>query len=86
MPLSLALDISQVKSLLISCDKAVTLKTNSSSTPTDTIAVKAGVPYIWNTDSYDACLVTADVTTAFLTNAGASDAAFSLRAIYDPTP
>lgn len=86
MPLSMALDISQVKSLMISSDVAVTLKTNSSGSPTDTIAIKAGIPYIWNIDSYDSCLVTADVTTAFVTNATSGPATVSIRALYDPTP
>lgn len=86
MPLSLAIDVSQLKSLLISSDVALTLKTNSSGSPTDTIAIKAGIPYIWNTDSYDTCLITADVTTAFLTNATGGAATVSIRGLYDPTP
>lgn len=86
MPLSLAIDISQLKSIIISSDVALTLKTNSSSSPTDTLAIKAGVPYIWNVDSYDTCKITADVTSAFLTNATGGAATVTMRGLYDPTP
>lgn len=86
MPFSLALDISQVKSILLLSDQDVTLKTNSSSSPTDTIALKANQPYIWFTGAYDTCKITADVTTAFITNAGATQANVSARWLYDITP
>lgn len=85
-PVSLAIDISQVKSLIILSDQIVTIKTNSSGSPTDTIVTKAGVPYIWNTDSYDNCKVTADVTTAFITNGTANAARVQIAALFDPTP
>jgi hypothetical protein len=86
MPFSLALDISQVKSLFLLSDQDVTLKTNSSSSPTDTIALKANIPYVWFTNAYDTCKITADVTTAFITNAGATAANVSARWLYDITP
>jgi hypothetical protein len=86
MPFSLALDISQVKSLYILSDQDVTLKTNSSSSPTDTIALKANQPYIWYTGAYDASKITADVTQAFITNAGATQANVKMRWLYDITP
>lgn len=85
-PVSLAIDISQVKSLIILSDQIVTIKTNSSGSPTDTIVTKAGIPYIWNTDSYDTCKITADVTTAFITNGTANAARVQIAALYDPTP
>lgn len=85
-PLSLAVDISQVKSLLLLSDQQVTFKTNSSSSPTDTLVLKAGVPYIWNTDSYDTCKITADITTAFVTNATANAARVQGSFLYDITP
>ncbi len=84
--ISLAVDISQVKSLIITSDQDLTLKTNSSGSPTNTLALKANVPYIWNVDSYDTCKITADVTIAYATNAGADDAALSMRILFDPTP
>jgi hypothetical protein len=86
MPFSLSIDISQVVSLFILSDQDVTLKTNSSSSPTDTIALKANQPYIWFTNNYNTCKITADVTQAFITNAASAQANVSMRVLYDPTP
>lgn len=71
-----AIDFSQLKSLFIKAAAVMTLETNSSGSPTDTIALKAGVPYIWTPGSYNICLITADVTKIFLTNASGAAALF----------
>ena len=80
------LDVSAVKSIVIKSDKAVTLETNSGSAADDTIALKANVPYVWNTDSYDAFLLGTDVTSIFITNASGSTATITIDAIVDATP
>jgi len=81
-----ALDVSQIKAIYILSDQDVTLETNDGTTPDDTIALKAGVPYIWYTNKYDALLLTVDVTALYLTNASGSAATFKLRALQDATP
>lgn len=80
------LDVSAIKSIRIQSDQDLTFETNSGGSPVDTIALKAGVPYVWNTDSYDACLLGTDVTALYLTNASGVAAAFKLEAIVDATP
>lgn len=80
------LDVSTLKSIVILSDRALTLETNSSSAPTNTIVLKAGVPYVWNTDSYDTCKITADVTSLFVTNGTGASARLQIDAVTDVTP
>ena len=86
MPFSVAIDISQVKCIYILSDQDVLLETNSSSSPTNTINLKANQPYLWYVNAYDTCKITADVTSAFFTNAGATQANVKMRWLYDITP
>ena len=90
LAVAFALDVSQLKALFMLSDKDVTVETNSGAAPINTFALKAGVPFVWNTN--DASLrdtagtaVATDVTGLFLTNAGASDALLQIRALLDPT-
>lgn len=89
-PVAFAADISQVKELWMSCDKAVTVKTNSSGSPVNTFSLAANVPFSWIVgdppmrDS-SGTAVTTDITSLFLTNADAGEAAFELRCLIDPT-
>ena len=82
-------DVSQLKSLFLLSDKALTIKTNSDSAPDNTIVLAAGVPLIWNnqnglalTDTVPAA-ITADITALYVTNTDA--AALKIRALLDPT-
>lgn len=82
---ALSFVVAKVVSIFILTDADLTLKTNSSSSPTNTIALKSGVAYFWFTpNAYNACLFTSDVTTAFLTNAGANAANCYIRILYTP--
>lgn len=81
-----ALDVSAVKSFFLVSDVACTVETNSSGAPDDTITLVAGVPYLWNTDSYDTFKLATDVTSIFVTVSGSGDATLTLEAIYDATP
>lgn len=80
---ALTLDVSQLKSIIIKSSVAMTLEFNDSTTGVPTLALVAGVPYIWNEDSYDACLLTDDVTALYITNTTAGT--LELSAIVDPT-
>lgn len=75
-----------VKSFVVTSDQDVSLKTNSTSSPGNTLALKANVPYIWNSDSYDTFKITVDVTKWYATNAGAVNANLKFRRLSDPTP
>lgn len=86
LQLTCAIDVSAVKSLLILSDQDITIKTNSSSEPTNTLALKAGVAYEWTTDSYDTLKLTGDVTAIFVTHAGETAANLTIDVVQDVTP
>lgn len=79
-------DVSQIKSIVIASDQAITIKTNSTGAPDNTLNIVAGMPYVWRTGDYNALLLTADVTKLFVTNASGSSATLKIRGNYDPTP
>lgn len=85
-PIYTQIDVTAVKSFYIVSDRAVTLETNDGSSPDDTLVLKAGVPYIWNTDSYDTFQLTADVVVIYVTNASGASANIEMRCIQDATP
>ena len=81
-----SLDVSQIKAIFILSDQDLTLETNDGTTPDNTIALKAGIPYVWYTNKYQVLLLTVDVTALYLTNASGAAAAFKLVALLDATP
>lgn len=82
-----SIDRSQLVSLFLLASVAMTLETNSGSSATDTIALAAGIPYRWFTGQYNTCLITADVTKFFLTNASGGSGTFQAYAGHgDSTP
>jgi len=86
MLVDLALDVSQIASIIILADQVLTLETNDGDTPDDTISLVANVPYVWNSDSYDDCPLTVDVTALYVTNASGSAATLKIECVYDATP
>lgn len=83
---NLAVDISALKSLYISSDQNLTVKTNSSGSPDDTLTIKANSPLIWTPDCGFACPLTEDVTALYLANAAGEDATLKVRLLQDATP
>jgi len=81
-----ALDVSQVKAIYIKSDQDITIETNSSSAPDNTLALKSNIPYVWYTNKYDALVFTADITKIYVTNASGSAATLNIEAVYDATP
>ena len=69
----LPIDVSQVVSFYVYCDKAVTVKTNSNASPSQTFSLLAKEPLAWKTDDLAANPLTIDVTKWFVHNAGADD-------------
>lgn len=85
--IDIALDISAVKSIVIYATKGVTIKTNSTSVPDDTIVLADGQAIIWGDDeATDRLVLTADVTKIYVTNAGAAASALRIEALVDVTP
>ena len=82
---ALSVDVSQVKGVYILSDQDVTLETNSSSSPTNTLALKANIPYVWYTNKYDVLKFTSDITALYVTNASASAANLTIEILTDPT-
>ena len=82
---AMVLDVTQVKSIIITSDQAVTLEFNNSTTGVPTIVLVANMPYVWTTNSYDTLILTADVTALYITNASGSVANVKIRALIDPT-
>lgn len=79
-----AFPFARLKSYVLYSPVAMTIKTNSSGAPDDTIALPAGELVAWNTSSLHPKLFTADVTQFFITNVLAA-AGVTLEFIYDPT-
>lgn len=79
------LDVSQVKAVFILSDQDITLETNSSGAPTNTLALKANVPYIWYTNKPSALVFTGDITALYITNASAAIANLQMEILVDPT-
>ncbi len=86
--INIAIDISAVQSFGLCSDRAVQVETNATDhSGGNIITLKAGIPYIWTTDSYDTFKLTADVTGGFyVTNASGGTAIVECRCIFDSTP
>ena len=80
------LDVSAVKVLTIVTDQDITIKTNSSGSPANTVAVEAAHSYIWTVDSLDAFAFTTDITSLYIVVAGATNANVTITGLVDPTP
>lgn len=82
-PLAYTLDRTVLQSLAFSSDLALTIKTNSSSSPTDTIVLVAGQVLVWSlaSDGLARCPITASITSLFITNTGGGPATLKIRAL-----
>lgn len=78
------LTAAKLKSISFYSDFAVTIKTNSSSSPQETITLAAGQNRVWDLsfDGAGAIPIAGDVTKLFITNAsGSNDAHVQMRAL-----
>lgn len=84
----LAFALAQLKVVYLASDQAITIKTNSSGAPQETINLLANVPLLWTEDDYQASstLFAGDVTALYLTNGSGSAAAVEMRVLLDGTP
>lgn len=86
LQIDLAFVRSRLKSILILSNVDVTLKTNSSGSPDDTIALTANNPLIYRSDGYLAVPFSADVTTIYVTNSSGQNSNLQIRVLEDATP
>lgn len=82
----LGLDVQAVKAFSVASTQDVTIKTNSNTSPDNTMVLVANSPYIWTTDSVGAFALTVDVTKIFINNASAAEAIVTINALVDSTP
>jgi len=79
-------DMSALAGLFIVSDQALTLETNSSSSPQETITLVADTPVVWYTGCGYTKPYAGDVTSLFATNASGSTANLTIVTITDATP
>lgn len=65
----------------LAADQAVTVKINSSTTPTETFALSATSGVIWGVDSPTTNPFGHDITALYVTNSGTTDARFHFAAL-----
>lgn len=78
-------DVSQLALFHIVSDKAVTVKTNSSGAPQETLTLTANVPLVWYTGCGYTKPFAGDVTTIYITNASGSTATIKINKLEDTT-
>ncbi len=71
---ALAVTKTQILMMCIFASKALTIKTNSSTTPQETITLTAGQQIVADITGGDTCPFSADVTGFYVTNADSSNA------------
>lgn len=83
---ALAIDVSEIKSIYIQSNQNITLETNETTAPPDTLALLADEPYLWWTGWLYTNLLTTDITTTFWTNGTTNVATVHIEGVVDPTP
>jgi hypothetical protein len=85
---AVVIDVSEVVMLRMVSDRDITIETNSSSAPADTIALVAGKPFLWYSGIGFALAdaLSADVTDMYFTLAAGADATVSIRGVTNATP
>lgn len=83
---ALTLDVSQMKTMYLYSDRAVTLETNDGTTPGATVSLAAGIPRLWSSTSGETNpFGSTDVTALYVTNASGAAANIKIRIGIDPT-
>lgn len=69
LQVSAAFTAANVQSIFMVCNQNITIQTNSTSAPGNTIALKAGIPLLWSVSAgYFSNPFTANVTSFYVTN------------------
>lgn len=74
-PITIAFPHAAMVALNISANTPLTIKTNSTGSPGNTLSVGASLPLIWTADMNGTNPITVDVTELFVSNASATVAA-----------
>lgn len=83
---ALTIDISQVSAFVFVADQVLTIDTNETAVPQETITLAAGVPFFWFDGGYGVIgdFFAGDVTKIFVSNASGVAAQLDIRVLYDP--
>jgi hypothetical protein len=79
LPAGFAFTLAKLQSIYILASGALTLKTNSSGSPQDTITLAADEPIVWLAGSGMPALFAGNITSGFVTNAGGSAVQLDIR-------
>lgn len=81
-------DVSEIESIYITADQDMLLEVNDGAGAGGSIALVAGIPYVWHTGSYYTNLLAVDITALFVTNTSdpATAGTFELEVLFHPTP
>jgi hypothetical protein len=82
---NVAIDVSAVKSVIIYANKDCDLTTFNGEVEGETINLLAGIPYLWNIQSYDPFLLTSDVTKVSVV-VGEDGTRLQIDGVQDATP
>ena len=64
----------------------MSFRTNSNSSPADTIALLANVPYVWHSTYYSRLILGTDVTSVYIVNTSGTAATVKIKVGQDSTP
>jgi len=76
---AIAFTVANVQDIYISSDQNITIHTNNSTTPIDTVPVTAGNPILWYSGSGQNCPFAHDVTHMYIANAASVAANVKIR-------
>jgi hypothetical protein len=79
----LAVVQAQIRSMVFYSNEAITILTNSSGSPQDTITLGAGKQLIWDVDTQALCPFSADVTSLYITNTNSGPASVVIRILLE---
>ena len=79
----LAFPVANIQSIVLDASQNVTIKTNSTTAPGDTINLNANFGIFWGIGGLPAKPLTVDVTSIYVSNPGALDSTFNVRVLYN---
>lgn len=75
-----------IQSLAFMADQAMTVLTNSTGSPGNTVQVPAAVGTMWGNDFPNASPITVDVTKLYVSNPGSVDGHFQFAVLFNSKP
>ncbi len=82
----MAITVANIKSMVLFSSQAVTIKTNSTVAPGNTVSLLANKQVVWNTDSVMTKPFSVDTTKLFISNPGATAATLKIRVLEGIAP